>query len=124
MKASDYHKIESHPLRDVLRAMVTDRRDLPSRSELREAIEAAVPSGTDQKTKETLFDYAIKLAEKAAAKGRDSWWDLRGEADRHALSLVQGWEAADRILPLGEEEEIDVGGIADTVMAQRHLWGD
>jgi hypothetical protein len=119
MHGSQYKKMAEHPLRHVVRSMIQDRRDLPTRAELRENIDAALLPTADVKTREAVFDKAIDFAERAA-KDRGSWFDLRGEADYYVLSLLEDWEAAERILPI-EEEEIDSGGIADEVLKQAAL---
>jgi hypothetical protein len=112
MKASQYTKIAEHPLRQVFRNMVTDERDLPKRSEIRAAIDAAVPEGTDQRVKDALFTKAIELGQKARG-AREDWFDLRGAADRLVLSVVEGWENADRVFPAEETEPVDVSGVLD-----------
>jgi len=114
MKASQYAKIAEHPLRQVFRNLVTDARDLPTRSQLRASIEAAVPEA-DAKVKEALFTRAVELAQKAQAEGRESWFDLRGSADRLVLHTLEGFEAADRLLPSEDTEPVDVSGVLDAM---------
>ena len=109
-----YKKMAEHPLRHAIRSMIQDKRDLPTRTDLRETIDAALPASADAQTKEAVFDAAIDFAERAA-KDRGSWFDLRGEADRYVLSVVEGLEAAERIVPI-EEEEIDAGAVATDVL--------
>jgi hypothetical protein len=117
MKASQYRLIAEHPLRTVFRNMVTDSRDLPSVSQLRESIAAAVP-GADDATKEALFEAARALAKRAATAGRDSWFDLRGEADRYVLGVVEGFEKAERLLGGDDDEDVtpeDVSGALEAI---------
>ena len=115
MKASQYAKVAGHPLRTIFRNMVTDARDIPTISELRAAIDEAVPSA-DAKTKEALFDSARALAKAAADQGRESWFDLPGEADRRVLALVEGWESADRLLGDDEDTEpVDVSAVMESI---------
>jgi hypothetical protein len=109
MKASQYTKIAEHPLRQVFRNMVTDERDLPKRSEIRAAIDAAVPEGTDQRVKDALFTKAIELGQKARG-AREDWFDLRGAGDRLVLTVVEGWENADRVFATEDTEPEDVAG--------------
>jgi hypothetical protein len=122
MKASRYKKIAEHPLRPIFRNLIQDARDLPSRTELRERINEAVP-GADAKVKEALFTKAVELAQKAQAEGRDAWFDLRGSADRLVLTVVEGLEAADRLVPLPAEEEVDVKSLANAIEDSERVGG-
>ena len=113
MKSSQYQKIAEHPLRQVFRNMVTDSRDLPTRSELRASIEAAAP-GLDAPAREALFDSAVALAKRADGN-REEWFDLRGECDRRVLAVVEGWEAADQLLQAEDTEPVDVGATLEAM---------
>jgi hypothetical protein len=115
MKTEQYRKIAEHPLRQIFRNMVQDARDLPTRSQVKEAIDSAVPEGTDHRVKDALFTKAIELAQKAQAEGRESWFDLRGAADRLVLHAVESFEDAERILPREDADAEDVSGALDAV---------
>jgi hypothetical protein len=119
MHAAQYRKIAEHPLRQIFRNMVTDSRDLPSRTELRESIDAALP-GADQKVRDALFSKAIELAQ-TAAQDRGAWFDLRGSADQLVLQVVESMEAAERILPV-QEPEVDAAEVANQATALS--WGE
>jgi hypothetical protein len=113
MRTEQYRKIESHPLRQVLRNVCNDPRDLPSRSELRAAITEVCPAGTDQRVKDALFTKAQEFA-KAAAADPGARFDLRGSADRLTLHVIETWENAERLLPADEDTEpVDVSAVID-----------
>lgn len=114
MKQSQYRLIAEHPLRTVMRSMVTHRaKDLPGKAALREMIDEALP-GADARVKDAVYTKAVELA-RAAQERPDEHFDLRGAADRMVLKVVEGLQAADRILPVREEEEIDLDAIVADV---------
>jgi len=106
VKQSQYQLIAEHPLRLIMRNMVTHRADdLPGKAALREAIAEALP-GADAKITDALFTKAVELA-RAAKERPDEHFDLRGAADRLVLTVVEGLHAADRLFPDNEEHATD-----------------
>jgi hypothetical protein len=113
MHRSQFQRIEQHPLRYVLLNVCNDPRDLPTKSELREAIKEACPEGTDQKVLDALFTKAQELAKRSVDVG--ARFDARAAANELTLHVVETWEADERLLPAETEdtEPIDVGEIVD-----------
>ncbi len=106
MRHSQYQLIAEHPLRTVLRNMVTHRAtDMPGKAALREMIDEALP-GVDAKVRDAVYAKAVELG-RAALERPDEHFDLRGAADRMVLKVVEGLEAADRLFPDNEEHATD-----------------
>lgn len=114
MHTSDYRKIEGHPLRNVLRSVIVDSRDLPSRSELRAAIDESCPPGTDQSVKDALFTKAVEWAQ-TAANDPGTRFDLRGACDRMCLHVIKTWEASESLLPVEDTEPVDVSSVMESI---------
>lgn len=116
MHAKDYRLIAEHPLRNVMRSVIVDREDLPSKSQLHAAIDAAVPEGTPADVRDAMFVKAVELA--TLAEDRGARFDLRGSADRLVLKALRGLEDADRLVPKDDDQDTtpaDVSGALETM---------
>lgn len=98
MHAEDYNLIAGHELRNVMRAVITDPRDVPRPSELKERIDEALP-GVDQRIKDALLTKAGEAATQAIDPG--ARWDLRARMDLIVLDVLKKLDEADRFVPKG-----------------------
>lgn len=100
MHASDYQLIAGHDLRNILRNVCNDPRDLPGRKELRAQIVAALPDA-EPDVVDALMVKAEEFAKAAVDPG--ARWDLRASADAVTLHVLRAYQAADRLVPLEED---------------------
>lgn len=105
MHRSQYARIANHPLRHVLLNVCNDSRDLPTKSALRADLVEALP-GADAKVIDALMEKCVQFAREAVDPG--ARFDLRGQATRLALHVVDELEADDRLVPAEDEEPLDV----------------
>jgi hypothetical protein len=112
MHRSAFARIENHPLRHVLRNVCNDPRDLPTKSQLRAELVEALP-GADAKVIDALVTKAAEFAQAAVDPG--ARFDLRGAADRLTLHVVDTLEADDRLVPVEDEEPVDVSDVMGSI---------
>ena len=112
MHANDYRLIAGHELRNILRNVCNDPRDLPGRKELRAQLVAALPDAEAD-----VIDALMVKAEEFAREAVDTGarFDLRARADALTLHVLKTYEAADRLVPATETEAVDVGGTLEAV---------
>jgi hypothetical protein len=113
MHGDDYRLIAEHPLRNILRNVCNDPRDLPGRKALRAQLEEALPDAAAD-----VIDALMTKAEGYAKAAVDpgARFDLRGSADALTLHVLKTYEAADRLVPAEEDvEPEDVSGALDAI---------
>lgn len=101
MHGSDYRLIASSKLREVLRGVCNDPRDLPGRKELRAQLVEALPDA-DVVVIDALMTKATEFATAAVDPG--ARFDLRASADALTLHVLKSQAAADALVPVEAEE--------------------
>jgi hypothetical protein len=100
MHQQDYRLIAEHPLRNILRNVCNDPRDLPGRKALRAELVGALPDA-EADVIDALMTKCEGYANAAVDPG--ARFDLRASADQLCLHVLKTYEAADRLVPLKEE---------------------
>ena len=112
MHRSDYLLIANSKLRNVLRNVCNDPRDLPGRKELRAQFVDALPDA-EADVIDALMSKAVEFAQAAVDPG--ARFDLRGRADALTLHVLKTYEAADKLIPDEDTEPVDVSGALDAI---------
>jgi hypothetical protein len=113
MHRNDYSLIANHELRNILRNVCNDPRDLPGRKELRAQLVDALPDA-EADVIDALMVKAEEFARTAVDPG--ARWDLRASADALTLHVLKTYQAADRLVPEVEDvTPIDVGAALDAI---------
>ena len=112
MHGNDYRLIASHELRNVLRNVCNDPRELPGRRELRAQFVAALPDA-DSDVIDALMTKAEAFAREAVDPG--ARFDLRARADELTLHVLKTYEAADRLVTVEEAEPVDIDAAVTAV---------
>jgi hypothetical protein len=112
MHRDDYSLIANHELRNILRNVCNDPRDLPGRKDLRAQLVAALPDAKPDVV-EALMVKAEEFARTAVDPG--ARWDLRSSADALTLHVLKTYEAADRLVPAEDVEPVDVSAVMDSI---------
>jgi hypothetical protein len=107
---NDYSLIANHELRNILRNVCNDPRDLPGKKDLRAQLVAALPDA-EADVIDALMTKATEFARTAVDPG--ARWDLRASADALTLHVLKTYEAADRLIPAEDTEPEDVAGVLD-----------
>ncbi len=118
MHGSDYKLIAEHPLRNILRNVCNDPRDLPGRKALRAELMEALPEA-DAAVIDALMVKAEEFAKASVDPG--ARWDTRASADALTLHVLKSMQAADRLVPV-QEEQVDAQAIANEATALS--WGE
>jgi hypothetical protein len=100
MHQQDYRLIAEHPLRNVLRSVCNDPRDMPGKKDLRAQLVEALPDAAPD-----VIDALMTKCEGWAKAAVDpgARFDLRAGVDQVTLQVLKTYEAADRLVPLPEE---------------------
>lgn len=112
MHQSEYRLIADSKLRNVLRNVCNDPRDLPGRRELRTQLVDALPDA-DADVIDALMTKAVEFAQAAVDPG--ARFDLRGRADALTLHVLKTYEAADKLIPDEDGEPVDVSAVLEHV---------
>jgi hypothetical protein len=112
MHRSDYQLIANHELRNILRNVCNDPRDLPGRKELRAQLVGALPDA-EADVIDALMVKAEEFARTAVDPG--ARWDLRASPDALTLHILKAYQAADRLIPSEDVEPVDVAGVMDSL---------
>jgi hypothetical protein len=112
MHANDYRLIAESGLRNVLRNVCNDPRDLPGRKALRAQLEEALPQA-EADVIDALMTKCEEYAKEAVDPGNR--WDLRAKADQLCLHVLKTYEAADRLVPQEDVEPADVSGTLQAI---------
>lgn len=116
MHRNDYTLIANHELRNILRNVCNDPRDLPGKKELRAQLVAALPDA-EAGVIDALMAKAAEFARTAVDPG--ARWDLRASADALTLHVLKAYQAADRLIPDTEDTDpVDVTAAVDGAMAR------
>jgi hypothetical protein len=113
MHQNDYRLIAEHPLRNVLRSVTNHPDDMPGRKDLRAQLVEALPDAEAD-----VIDALVTKCEGYAKAAVDpgARFDLRAGADALCLHVLKTYEAADRLVPV-QDDEIDTAPIADAITA-------
>lgn len=109
-----YRRIKTPLVRSItefLNGALKDARHLPGKAAVKAEIEERfgdVPGIDPDKLAAVFTDYARR-----AQPGGTSRFQLRGEALQLASAVVARIEKADRLIEVGDDEEVDVKAIAD-----------
>lgn len=125
MKNDEYKKISSglgQEIRNLLNDAVRDSRYLMGRRELNERLMEILPTEDMAPVRDALATKFKQYAEKAQDHG--ARWGLRGQISELALHVVTEMEKGDRIMPVPEEEVIDVGAVADDIHYGSRIGGE
>lgn len=116
MHQADYRLIANSDLRNVIRSVVVDPRDLPTRSQLRAQLVEACPPGTDAKVIDALVVKCAEFAKAAADPG--ARWDLRASCDALTLHVLKSHEASERLVQADDDEDtapVDVSNVMASI---------
>ena len=115
MHRKDYSLIANHELRNILRNVCNDPRDLPGKKELRAQLVEALPDAEAD-----VIDALMTKATEFARGSRRSRRPLGppGKRRRARASRGQAYAAADLLVPAEEDEDtepVDVADVLDSI---------